>query len=429
MPTQLLPSSRQRSHRLTLRAALSACMAVCFALATAQAADQPDKRPKNHPEQQLSNAFDFAVIGDFTKADSALQKLLSEHPNFNAAHLLRAQVLLAQAGEAPAWQNAEPAAAALNGEIALRWRHSSHQHSGNGGLIPEQLLQTSARYDRVLLVDTSEHRLFVLDPQPMQLGDAPTLLADYYVTIGKNGIGKEKSGDNRTPLGIYTILSSMNDDQLPELYGAAAFPIDYPNSWDRRLQRSGSGIWLHGVPRTTYARAPEASRGCVALANDDLKAMSPHVTIGNTQVIIADSINWLSQREYQSRRRELLGALESWRRDWQRGSLKRFMKHYAAGFSNEEFPDKASWEQYRASLVDSREKLRVELSDVSLLAYPGESDLVEARFELRYSSKTSSAQRRKRQYWRKMDGKWQIVQEEADHGVSGVEIAANIHSK
>lgn len=385
--------------------------------------------PNGHPEQQLNTAFDFAVSGDFNSAETALKNLLASHPNFNAALLLKAQVLQAKAGLTPAWHNAAPKAAALNDELALRWRHGSEHNDRFNNRIPEQLLQTSARYDRVLLVDTSEHRLYVINPQPQQMSEPPELLADYYVSIGKNGIGKRKSGDNRTPLGIYTIISAMNDNQLPELYGAAAFPIDYPNSWDRREKRSGSGIWVHGVPRTTYARTPEASRGCVALANDDLKALSPHITIGNTQVVIADSITWLSEGEYQRRRHQLLSALESWRRDWQKGELEPFMRHYATDFSNEEHQNKASWQQYRSNLVDSREKISVELSDLSLLAYPGEKDLVEARFQLSYSSKTSSAQRRKRQYWRKTDGRWQIVQEEADEGVTGIELAANIHDK
>ena len=30
--------------------------------------------------------------------------------------------------------------------------------------------------------------------------------------------------------------------------GDGAFPLNYPNEWDRRLNKTGSGIWLHGTP-------------------------------------------------------------------------------------------------------------------------------------------------------------------------------------
>ena len=30
-------------------------------------------------------------------------------------------------------------------------------------------------------------------------------------------------------------------------YGVAAYPLDYPNAWDRFNERTGYGIWLHGV--------------------------------------------------------------------------------------------------------------------------------------------------------------------------------------
>ena len=410
--------------------------------AAAQAADA------THPEAQLSNAFDLAVAGELEAAATALGLLLEQQPKFRAAQLLLAEVFQAQAGVVPDWSaDKEPKARALRNEIRLRWEHSDSDkiagpafgHAPKGspalagysdkiallGRTPEVLLQTSYRYDRVLLVDTSEHRLYVIDPRPQQLGERPKLLSDYYVSIGSKGVGKEQRGDQRTPLGIYTIVSSMNDDQLPELYGSGAFPIDYPNSWDQRNERSGSGIWLHGVPRTTYARAPESSRGCVAMANDDLNQLTPHITTGNTQIIIADQINWLSDSEYRQRRQQLTVALEQWRSDWQNGSLERYMRHYAADFSDGESMSRARWQQQRAALVDSERLVKVAVSDVSILGYPGETDLVEIRFQLRYSSKTHSAQRRKRQYWRKTGGVWQIVQEESDNGVTGMELASH----
>ena len=50
------------------------------------------------------------------------------------------------------------------------------------------------------------------------------------------------------------------------------------------------------------------------------------------------------------------------------------------------------------------------LSDVSLLAYPGEDNTVLARFFQRYESSNFNAKGWKEQLWRKQDsGEWRIV--------------------
>jgi hypothetical protein len=84
----------------------------------------------------------------------------------------------------------------------------------------------------------------------------PQLVDSYYMSIGKGGIDKQIEGDNKTPLGVYRITSYLSDESLPELYGAGAYPINYPNSWDRLQGKTGHGIWLHGVPRATYMPFP-----------------------------------------------------------------------------------------------------------------------------------------------------------------------------
>jgi len=56
-------------------------------------------------------------------------------------------------------------------------------------------------------------------------------------------------------LGVYHVTGNLQKDYLVKtygnqstLYGDGAFPLNYPNDWDRRLRRNGHGIWLHGVP-------------------------------------------------------------------------------------------------------------------------------------------------------------------------------------
>ena len=121
-------------------------------------------------------------------------------------------------------------------------------------------------------------------------------MADFYVTIGKAGAGKQKEGDNRTPIGIYTISGFKSPRELTDFYGGGAFTLSYPNEWDTRQGRNGHGIWIHGSPSSTYSRTPRASEGCVVLANDDLTRLGQYIQTGKTPVIIAEQVEWVAPR-------------------------------------------------------------------------------------------------------------------------------------
>ena len=95
-----------------------------------------------------------------------------------------------------------------------------------------------------------------------------------------------------TPVGVYHVTANLPRKKLTDFYGSGAFPINYPNEWDRRQGRNGSGIWLHGVPSAVYARPPRASDGCIVLSNPDLLSVGEHVQVGLTPVIIADLPRW-----------------------------------------------------------------------------------------------------------------------------------------
>src|SRR5207247_1818032 len=67
----------------------------------------------------------------------------------------------------------------------------------------------------------------------------PRLVADFYVTLGKNGVEKTREGDQKTPIGVYHVTGNLPRSKLTDFYGAGAFPINYPNEWDRRRGRKG----------------------------------------------------------------------------------------------------------------------------------------------------------------------------------------------
>jgi murein L,D-transpeptidase YafK len=229
------------------------------------------------------------------------------------------------------------------------------------------------------------------------------------VTLGKNGVEKTREGDQKTPIGVYHVTANLPRQKLTDFYGSGAFPINYPNAWDRRLGRNGHGIWLHGTPSDTYSRPPRASDGCIVLANADLDAVGRTVQIGLTPVIIADEIEWMDAGALEAERKGLADAFEAWRADWESRDAGRYLAHYASRFNSGD-QDLAEWSEHKRKVNGAKSWIKVGVSRVSMLQYPRENFVV-VNFDQDYRSSNLSNAMRKRQYWIREDGRWRILYE------------------
>jgi len=256
-------------------------------------------------------------------------------------------------------------------------------------------------------VDTSKSTLYLYE----NVKGEPRYVADFYISVGKKGADKLAEGDQKTPLGVYFVNQHLTKDKLTDFYGSGAYPISYPNEWDKRLGRDGHGIWLHGTPSDTYSRPPLASNGCVVLNNDDLTHLGSHLQVGITPVIITRKMDWMADDDL-SDRDALLKSIEQWRKDWSSRDTENYLSHYAKDFSTESVTLPAFAQQKR--LVNSGKTwIKVKLSDLSVFPYPNQPDMVVVNFEQDYESNNLSNRMHKRQYWMKRDGRWQIVYEGA----------------
>jgi len=272
--------------------------------------------------------------------------------------------------------------------------------------LPRYVLQLNSRQKDVLVVDSRRSRLYVYANE----GGLPKLVADYYVTLGKNGMVKTREGDQRTPIGVYHVTANLPRSKLTDFYGAGAFPINYPNEWDKRQGRSGHGIWLHGVPAALYSRPPRASDGCIVLANPDLLSVSHQLQIGLTPVIIADEIEWTDAGALAAERAALGAEIEQWRTDWESRDTERYLAHYSHDFKapNQNY---ASWAAHKRKVNAGKSFIQVKLGELSMLRYPRERDVVVVTFEQDYRSNGLSNVMKKRQYWAKEAGRWKILYE------------------
>ena len=358
---------------------------------------------------EVEGALVRAIVGlreqGLKTAMAEVDRMLERNPNYKLGRLMQGDLLMARAGKPVAFAAkvaSVESTAPLQDEARVRMKRYFDAPPVN--YLPAPLLQLSSKQSHAILIDTERSRLFVY---ANDLG-RPRYVADFYISLGKNGVDKTREGDQKTPIGVYTILSQK--EKLPDFYGPGAFPISYPNEWDRANGRDGHGIWLHGTPSDTYARPPRATDGCIVLTNEDLARLSKYVDVSRTPVVIGTAIEWRSPQAWEADRSSFLKAFGQWKADWESLDTTRYLSNYSAHFRSKDH-DLAAWAASKRKVNSGKTWVKVGVNDVSLFAYPGQPDLMMITFEQDYRSNNMSKRTLKRQYWAREGSRWRIVQE------------------
>ena len=340
-----------------------------------------------------------------------IETLISLYPTFKLAHAIRGDLLIARAR--PLSMIGGGASNAQARQLTdlrdeARARLLRHLEEMPLDRVPKYLVQFQPDQRSAVVVDTTKSRLYLFEND----NGLARYVADYYISSGKAGAEKNREGDQKTPLGVYFVTANLPKSQISDFYGSGAYPISYPNEWDRQLGMDGSGIWLHGVPSDTYSRPPRASNGCVVLSNPDIERIGKQLQIGLTPVIIADNIEWIDPRDLASQRTAMNRQFEDWRRDWESISTDRYLHHYSNDFRSGR-QDYAEWAQQKRQVNVQKSWIKVKVSNVSMFAYPGNDNLVVVTFDQDYSSNNLANRMKKRQYWKLTGSEWKIVYEGA----------------
>lgn len=364
-------------------------------------------------ETRLLDVFAQINSGKIDNALADLSTLIEDQPDFRLANYVYGDLLLAKAGKIPSLvPDGEPQNAnkyALLEEARSRWHHRLQSPPANA--VPNAVLALAPSYKYVVVVDLQRNRLYLLK----NVDGVPQIQADYYASIGEQGIGKFTEGDAKTPVGVYHVTEYKDDESLPELYGVGAFPVNYPNELDMMYGRTGYGIWVHGVPRDTYNRAPRSSQGCVVVSNEDLEALRNYIRPGVTPVVFTDQLEWLTPEQAAQKRWELVTTVADWRRDWEKANTEGYLSYYSTQFVSNDGLDKQAFSQYKREVNASKTDIDIKLHDISIFRYPAEQEMALITFTQRYSSNNFQAVSRKQQFWKKdTDAGWQILHESGD---------------
>lgn len=381
-----------------------------------------DERLAHYPddyEASLLKGLIYFKSGRLDEARQELAALTRRVPKFHLAYLVQGDLLLAQTqtvtdiGTTPvlAGLGQEDAALAqLRAEAEARLK--AYLDTLPQDRLPRALLALGDQVQTAFVVDKTSHRLYVYERRGN--GEPPQLVRDFYVSTGKLSGNKTLRGDLRTPEGVYFITRHIPNSALPEKYGNGAYPLNYPNELDEHAGKTGDGIWLHGTDNAFYSRPPQDSEGCVVLPNIDLDHVGAYIRPGVTPLVITDRVDWIDEGSWRRERKEIEQALDGWVRDWVSGDVNKYLSHYAPDFWSPGH-DYRGWQARKRAVAAGKTFQQVQLSDLSLFAYPqsatGGRDVVVANFRQHYRSNNFNSDLAKRLYLAREDGRWQVIYE------------------
>ena len=358
-------------------------------------------------EARLIDIYELIGQGRLQQALQKADSLVEEIPHFQLAQLVYGDLLAARVrplntlGDVPAPMvaSAGPVLQDLREESQRRMK--ALRERPPKGAIPSQFLALSQRSKHAIAVDASRSRLYLFENGTEGL----KLLADYYISVGKAGTAKASEGDQRTPLGVYYISSNLDPKSLKDFYGSGALPINYPNVLDTKRGNTGSGIWLHGTPPKQFARAPQATDGCVVLANPDLERIIRTVQVRSTPVVIAQQLQWISPQAALAESKTFEEVLMAWRNAKTSGNLQQTLSYYTSDFSS----NGKTLDQWTPRLKAEMTQMAgrtTQIKDVSMLRWNDSAETMVVTFgEVADGTRSGMT---KRQYWIRQDKQWKI---------------------
>lgn len=262
-------------------------------------------------EAELFAALDRFHRGDRPEGLEALYQVTAAYPHFLAARIIQASLLTTEDLSGTLADLAlRSAPGAMSGPLREP-RDEAHARLSywfdrpRPGHLPAVLIEAAPDRRKVVVADAFRSRLHLFERSDGRW----TMRGDWYASIGRGGTAKRREGDDRTPLGVYFVTMRLGDRHLPELYGAGALGLNYPNGWDARRRRSGYGIWIHGEPRGLKSRARRWSRGCLVVSNPALEALVRAAGERSIPVIIGERLRWLEPEEHERRRNDWLARI------------------------------------------------------------------------------------------------------------------------
>ena len=368
-----------------------------------------DNNQADKIENLLIKSLYEITSGELNDALITLDEIIKKEPNFKLAHLIKGDIYQAYAHGISDFGSSSNISKEKIDDLKdeAKKRIESHLHNGTG-IIKSPRVTLPQSIDNLIYVDTNKSRLYLFEIKNHTL----IKIFDEYASIGKNGSGKNFEGDKKTPLGVYTLGKKITQP-LSDFYGEGAFPIDYPNVYDKLLNKTGHGIWIHGTPKDTYSRAPKSSDGCIVISNENLNILESILKDKSTKVIVSK----LSYDQYFAAEKKIdnhntfMNYFESWINNW---TLQNYSAYLAFYDTNAKYNSITFdiWSSKKKKVFENTNHVQIAIDNLTIIDYPEEEDYVKyVEFTQTYNSDLLKQTSQKKQIWRKFNNEWKIISE------------------
>ncbi len=285
------------------------------------------------------------------------------------------------------------------------------QEKGMKVLETDVVLEYHGKSPYLLLVDKSEHKLYLLKYD----GGKCIIEKTYSCKTGQNVGDKRERGDLRTPEGVYFLIRKYTRPEIESKvgkpnayqYGDLAFVTDFPNLIDDLKGKDGGGIWLHGTDEPFESTPLLDTHGCVVTTNETIQKLSNYINVEETPLIITDRLNTVPREQIETERRAILAMIEQWRASWEEKRIDDYIRYYSTSFSSQGL-SRDKWKARKEGLSKINGTVRVKLEDITVLK---QKDGLVVQFFQDYAADNVANMGTKTLYLLKENSNWGIIAE------------------
>jgi len=183
------------------------------------------------------------------------------------------------------------------------------------------------------------------------------------VIVGENSGDKYTEGDKKTPEGAYELIEKKS--QVDQFYGPFALVTSYPNSFDKSLDKKGSGIWIHGMPFD--GDREKFTKGCIALDNTELENLEKNIDYKKTILLTSEGDFPKASKDDVAL---ILSSIYKWKDAWKYSKIEDYLSFYSKDFKRSDKSNFNQFRDYKEQIFAKNESKTINFSNIDISPYP-----------------------------------------------------------
>ncbi|WP_428026960.1 L,D-transpeptidase family protein [Arcobacter sp.] len=188
------------------------------------------------------------------------------------------------------------------------------------------------------------------------------LLTQSMISGEKEG-DKFTEGDLKTPVGAYRLTRKLT--KLDQFYGPFALVTNYPNTFDKSLNKEGHGIWIHGMPLEESRE--DFTKGCIALDNENLVSLEKNMNFDESVLLISEKNVEPTTKDEMS---EVLSFIFSWTDAWRTSDINKYLQYYSKDFKRANGQGFDAFKKHKEYIFSRKEEKTIKFSNINVIPYP-----------------------------------------------------------